>query len=394
MHGVVVSSADPAILLACTAHLQMPEPPASTPTQSMTLWRTTDAGAHWTRYAPALGAGTQCLFSIAPDDPQRVTLHVTQMVQDAQPCAHDSFYLSEDGGATWQQLPPHISIAPTAVTYGWCDLHVTRHHLFLAYSFKPSSSTSTFQMSLLERSDDNGVSWARADRGLGAGALFFMPDIGPGDALAATVVHEQTYPEPAVTELWTSEDAGQMWRRTSTLPQGAGTFLLASMPPKGSVWPTPEHPFYALEQEQIPANLYREHVLVSGDGQGWTALPPLPVPNVSEEHLGILQALSLLPDGRLAVWGTNPHGGLPSPAAMQEPISAFWLWLWDPAAQRWQVMPSPLHTPATEGCGLCWAAQSAVSRDGTIYLYVFRFDAYPSGATPPGMFRVRLAKGM
>lgn len=391
IHGVAVSPADPAIVFACSAHLQTPKPPGSMLAQPMTFWRTTDAGSHWTRYAPALGAGTQCLFSIAPDDPQRVTLQVTQTAQDEQPCAHDTFYLSANGGATWQRLLPHASIAPTGVSSGWCDLHVTQHHLFLAYSFTPSAST--FQVSLLERSDDNGATWTQADRGLGTGALFFMPDIGPNEALAATVINRQAHPGSASTELWTSADAGQTWRRTSTLPEGAGTFLLTSIPPQGSAWPTPADPFYALEQEQIPSNLYQERILESKDGQSWTLLPPLPVPGVSEQHRGILQTLNVLPDGRLAVWGTDPHVGVPAPNAIHGPMSAFWVWLWDPAAQRWRVLPSPLNVPAAEGCGLCWAAQSAVSRDGAIYLYVSRFDSGTSGTTLPGMFRMRLPKG-
>jgi photosystem II stability/assembly factor-like uncharacterized protein len=391
MRGVAVSPADPATLFACTADLQASESSGSGVTiQPMMLWRTTDAGARWTRYTPELAAGAQCLFSIAPDDPRRVTLQLTQVGQ-AQPCAGDTFYLSADGGATWRQLPPHSSIAPSHAN-GWCDLHVTQHHLFLAYSFEPSSQAP--QISLLERSDDDGASWARADRGLGNDALFLMPAIGPGDTLAVTLFHVRAHPEIAGAELWTSVDAGQTWRQVSTLPDGAGTFLLTSEPPHGNAWPTPDHPFYALVSEQIPSDLYREQALMSPDERDWTLLPPLPVSGVSQERRGILQALGVLPDGRLAVWGTDPASGLPAPNAIKEPMSAFWLWLWDPTAQRWQVLPSPLAASASEGCGLCWQAQPAVSRDGALYLYLTYFDLGIPGTTLPGMFRVRIPAAM
>jgi hypothetical protein len=393
MRGVVVSPADPATLFACTADLQASESSGSgVAIQPMILWRTADAGARWTRYTPELAAGIQCLFSIAPDDPQRLTLQVSQIAQDdAQPCAGDAFYLSADGGATWRQLPEHASIAPSHA-YGWCDLHVTQRHLFLAYSFEPSVQAS--QVSLLERSDDDGVSWVRAGRGLDNDALFLMPEAGPGETLAVTVVHVKAYPGTPSTELWTSAAAGRTWRQASTLPDGAGTFLLTSEPPHGSAWPTPDHPFYGLVSEQIPSDLYREHTLMSSDERDWTLLPPLPVSGVSQERRGILQVLGVLPDGRLAVWGTDPASGLPAPNAIHTLMSAFWVWLWDPTAQRWQVLPSLLAVSASEGCGLSWQAQPAVSRDGALYLYVTYFDLGIPDTTSPGMFRVRIPAAM
>ncbi|HEX6543349.1 MAG TPA: hypothetical protein VF040_16450 [Ktedonobacterales bacterium] len=378
IQGVAVSPIDPATLFACT-------------TQPQALWRTTDAGAHWTRYALTFGGTGHCSFSFAPDDSGRVTFQVEQPSQDAQPCAHDSFYLSMDGGETWHMLPRHVSIAPAKASYGWCELHVTRHHLFLAYSYALSNQSP--QVSLLERSDDEGISWVRADRGLGGGSLFFMPEVGPGETLAMTVVHVPETPMGSEgPRLVTSRDAGDTWQQISTPPNGVGTYLLASPPRAGSAWPSPDHPFYALEHEQIPSNLYRERVAVSGDGQQWTLLPELPVSGASELRAGILQVLSVLPDGRLAIWGPDPSKGLPSEQeASKKPVSAFWLWLWDPAAQTWQAMPSPLRVTASEGCGLCWGATSVADKDGVVYLYVSRFYTSPADQEPPGWFRVRIS---
>lgn len=382
--GVAVSPIDPNVILACSA---LPHP--------LTLWRTTDAGRHWTRYRPALETGRGCHFSFAPDDPQRISVQIDLSGAGGQPCTGDAFYLSDDGGATWKRLPAHTSIAPTNVT-GWCDLHVTRHHLFMAYGV--SAPLPAPQVSLLERSDDDGASWTRADRGLGERSDFQMPQIGPDGALAMNVIHMPAQlninnPLPP-TELWMSADAGDTWRRVSALPNLVGTFLWATPPATGASWPGANQPFYVLEHEQIPSNLYRERVLMSADGHGWTLLPPLPVAGASVDRPGVLQALGVLPDGRLAIWGPDPHGDVPPPEAIPERLPAFWLWLWNPATQRWQVMPAPLKITASEGCGLCWGAQIAAGRDG-LYLYVDRFDTdllagYGVGTTLPGVFRVRL----
>ncbi len=372
MRGFAASPTNAALLFACSA-------------QPMAYWRSTDAGAHWTRYPLTLGPQDQCGFSIAPDDPQRVTLQIQRSAQDGPWCASDLFYLSDDGGVMWRKLPAHVSIAPTNVDLGWCELHVTRRHLYVLYSYEPSGQAP--QASILERSDDDGASWVRADRGLGGETLFFMPAVGPGETLAMTVVH---YPDTTDTGLWTSTDAGATWRQTSTLPDGVDTFLW-TLPPRGNMWPTANQPFYALEYEQLPSDLYRERVVMSADGHSWTLLPLLPVAGASESRAGILQALDVLPDGRLAVWGADPQTGLPPENdSLSAPVSKFWLWLWDPVAQTWQAMPS-LEVTSYEGCGLCWQGQAAASLDGATYLYVLRFWEGVTEGTPPGLFRIRLA---
>jgi hypothetical protein len=330
-----------------------------------------------------------------------MTLEVAQSEQGTQPCARDLFYLSGDSGVTWRPLPPRASFAPPHADAVWCELHVTARHLFLAYSYNSYNSytpaSQAQQVSLLERSDDDGTTWLRADRGLGEGALFFMPKVGPGDTLAMTVLHLSAQPGPTTTELWMSPDAGRTWRLGSALPEHPGTLMLAPPPQPGGAWPTPKRPFYALEAEQIPSDLYRERTLQSGDGQQWSLLPPLPVSGANEERDGILQALAVLPDGRLAIWGTDPQGGLPAPNVLHEPMSAFWLWLWDPAAKQWQAVPLPLNVAAYEGCGLCWSAQTSVGADGVTVLYLGYYvdplghdNTGLTGQAPPGVLRVRL----
>ncbi len=317
IRGFAAAPTDAALLFACSA-------------QPMAFSRSTDAGAHWRRYPLTLGPQDQCSFSIAPDDPQRVTHQIQRSAQGGRFCAGDSFYLSGDSGVIWQKLLPHISIAPTNVDLGWCELHVTRRHLYVLYSYEPPEHSyeppeQAPQASILDRSDDDGTSWVRADRGLGDNALFFMPAIGPGDTLAMTMVEVQAQPGATGVGFWTSTNAGNTWRQTSTLPNGVGTFLFTA-PPQGNDWPTANRPFYALENEQIPSSLNRERIVMSADGHTWKLLPPLPVARVSERRAGILQALGTLPDGRLAVWGADPQTGLPPENdSLSAPVSKFWL---------------------------------------------------------------------
>jgi hypothetical protein len=384
----VVSPVDPALLFDCTADLQGEGPGSSPSPQPMTLWRSTDTGAHWTRSAISVSSGIGCYISIAPDEPSRITVQVPQSYSGTQLCRHDSFYLSDDWGITWRALPPPPAIAPNSAQYGSCDLQVTARHLFLVYTYDLGSAH--LQVSQLERSDDDGITWTSADRGLGTDVLFFMPDIGPGDTLAMTVVPPSTPGRSYAAELWTSPDAGQTWRLESTLPDYPGAIMLAARAQSGLAWPTQGQPFYALEEEQIPSDLYREHVLQSGDGQHWSLLPVLPVSGTSSERPGILQVLAELPDGRLALWGTGPQAGPPAPDAIHEPMTNFWLWLWDPTARQWQMLTLPLPVTAFENCGLCWSAQTTVSADGVAYLYLDYASPEMIGHSPPGVFRVRL----
>jgi hypothetical protein len=385
--GFAAAPRDPSTLFACTAS---PRPFA--------LWRSTDAGAHWTGFVPLDARGTDCAVSLAPDDPRRVTVQVSQFAPGEPLCGQDAFSLSTDGGASWRQLPQHAlaAIAPAAsVAAGWCELQVTVHHLFLLSSFVPAPGAA--QISLLARSDDDGATWTRADagvNGVGANALFSMPQIGPGERLAMTVLQLPATPTPtapSVAALWTSPDAGRTWTRGATLPAGAGTFLWSAPPQPGSAWPNARHPLYALEHEQIPSDLYREGVLASGDGWGWEALPPLPVGGTDGAHRGILQALAALPDGRLAVWGADPRTGVPAEGHVAEPVRGFWLWLWDPAQARWQLVATPLAVTADEGCGLCWQGQAASTQDGVQVVYVSDlFEAAADGVPDAGVWRVRV----
>ncbi len=375
IEGYTVSPTNPNTLYACSDE---PDP--------LTLWRTTDAGAHWTNLDALGGPGTACEFSFAPDDPQHMGVQITKRQEKNHVCAGDTFYLSADGGATLRRLPAISLNIPASAPYDICTLAVGHAHLYLAFS----SSDPGTPDSLLARSDDDGQTWKRIDGGLGDRALFFPPAIGPDNHLATTVEHFYPRPGQATTSLWTSSDAGSTWSKTSDLPGYPGPFLLTSFSLEGPTWPTANRPLYVLATEQIPSILYRESVLASADGVHWSQLPNLPVPGVSNERHGILQVLAALPDGRLAVWGADPQTGLSNDASQLEPQTHFSLWLWDPQSEAWQAVSTSLDVTANEDCGLCWQGNASTSIGGATYLYVSSLDAVIPSQAPVGLYRLRI----
>ncbi len=378
--GFAPSPTDANTLYACTGHV------VASRAAPMTLWRTTDAGAHWTNFGALAGLGVNCAISIAPDDAQRVLVQISSGVDKGVDCSTDSDYLSDDGGATWKHLPPYDLHMPDSTPFDWCFLEMTRDHLFLVFG----STESTIATSLLARSDDDGQTWRRIDGGLGNDALFFPPAIGPDDQLAMTVEHARPQAGQAANSLWMSSDAGATWSKTSDLPGYPGPFLLSSFSTGGGTWPSASHPLYALANEQIPSDLFRESVLASDDGVHWSLLPPLPVPGVTGDRRGILQVLAALPDGRLAAWGADPLAGVPSENGQAYPQTHFSLWLWAPDAGTWQSVSTPLNITADEGCGLCWQGAASTAPDGSLWLYASRFYTDPTGEPPAGLYRLRI----
>jgi hypothetical protein len=376
VNGLALDPDDPATLYVCTTNV------------SAIVWRTTDAGAHWTRYDLPRVTGNACDISVAPDNPARVSLQVVSTNQQPQSCATTFLYLSDDRGASWRAVTAPASPVPAAATDGWCSLQVTARQLLLLYSFYGSASAT--QQMLLERSDD-GAHWTLVGGALTSESLYNFPLVGPGNTLALLAMHPQSDQRPYGTDLIVSTDGGQTWRTWSQPPDLVGTFLLSAPPTEGGPWPTASRPFYALSQEQIPSDLYREGVFASADGKQWDELPALPVPGLSADQRGILQVLAALPDGRLAAWGADPRTGVPARVTVPEVATSFWLWLWDPGTHQWRIVPTPLSVTADEGCGRCWQSASAEDRAGASYLYVWSFVVNPQN-TLPGLFRIRVPR--
>ena len=321
------------------------------------------------------------MLSIAPDQPQRIAYLVTNAFDDQRPCGRDSLYLSTDEGATWRHIP-HTSVAPADVNPGNCQVIVTSQQVYL-WSTSGGGQDSP-QASLLERTDDDGATWFRADTDFGPGVFFFPPHLGGQDILATIVRSTLPSASESRSVLWMSHNAGRSWQQVGAIPAPAGIFLLTT-PQQGSAWPAPAAPFYTLVQEQLPSNLYRLQVLQSSNGRHWNFIAPLPVPRASAAHPGLLQALAITNEGSLLAFGADPQTGVPDPtSAEQEPTPAFWLWIWNAHTGRWQALTSPLNDHAGVGCGLCWSAVLATSQDHLTYLTVYHWG---DGSH---LFRIRL----
>jgi len=327
---------------------------------SITVWRSGDAGLHWTQVTsiPAI-TGVGCAIQAAPDDPERIALLATKGAGLSPACAGTIIYLSSDGGAQWGQVP-HTSIAPITSSTSECLLRVTRTHLyFLTSSLEDMNDQQPAirqQRTILERSDNNGQSWERADQQLGNDAIFFPTLIGNDDTLITSLIRTTNPAQPS--EVWLTRDAGRHWSRLGTL-NGFSTMIVAAQPP-GNTRPTASYPIYALEGEQIPSNLYRLQVLQSQDGHIWQALPPLPVPGASRTRLGLAQVLGVLPNGDLVTFGVDPKAGVSASPSVSpgDPGSEQWLWFWNPHASRWESTAAPVPCCAFGPlcAALCWHA--------------------------------------
>ena len=150
------------------------------------------------------------------DGSHRVALSVSNLAldQNGRACAHGHFYLSEDDGATWRTIE-HTSVAPAVSQYGNCMLQVTARHLFLETFF---SNDGDYGHTILERSDDGGQTWQRADHGLeNVGIQWYaQPLDSSGESLVALIQH---FDNPGFdnrgqiqSDLWMTRDAGATWR--------------------------------------------------------------------------------------------------------------------------------------------------------------------------------------
>ncbi|HET9921709.1 MAG TPA: hypothetical protein VFQ30_17845 [Ktedonobacteraceae bacterium] len=281
-----VSPTDPETMYACTSD------GSSLNQHPIRLWRTHDTGLHWSALSLPASFGTGCTISMARSQPQRIAVLMTNTYDNQRPCDQDMLYLSNDGGNSWKHIP-YSSLAPQGARTVFCQVTVTAHSLYLCYSFISGGQNSP-QVSLLERTDDDGASWLRIDSAFGSSALFSAPAVGADDTLAIAVTHVLPASKTQ-SVLWISHNAGNSWQQGGTLPV-TGTYLLAPRQ-QNTPWPSSTAPFYVLANEQIPSDLYDLQAFQSGNGRQWTALPPLPAPGTSARQPGLLQALAVKDDG-------------------------------------------------------------------------------------------------
>lgn len=365
LSAYAVSPADPQTIYACLVSRRI----------TVDLWRTHDAGQQWSQVPLKDTRGDGCSISIAQDQPQRIAVYVTHIRDNQYPRAQDVLYLSTNSGDSWQHLT-HSSIAPKQERNGLCTVTATSQHLYLWYSYGGGQNSP--QRSLLERSDDAGQTWSRADNTFKAGSLFFQPQIGPDGSLATLVRNNPN----STSALWTSHNDGRSWQSIHSMPQPVGIVLQQS-----HAGLTSQTPFYALAHEQIPSQLYRIQLFQSTNGQQWSTLPALPIPETNKEHTGILQSLAVTTSGQLLAFGANPTTGMPQQNGTSKPINTFWLWSWNPHTAHWQAFSSSLSHSANEDCGLCWNSQLAESQHNS-YLYTYHWGDKDK------LFRLRLPTGL
>lgn len=333
------------------------------------LWSSSDAGKHWSQLPFPATIGSDCTMSIDPAHSQFMAIDVVAYSGKQRACDQDNVYQSNDGGKSWQHIS-HKSIAPANGAYGFCILQAAAPYIYLWTTSIPSKSP---QLSMLERTSDNGVHWSRIDEAFGPYALFSPPRVLGLDSktLAISVLPKPPSGARAPSALWISQDAGQSWQQMGQVP--GGTMLFTPSQLNGSQ-PSPSAPFYNVLGEQLPESLYKLQAFQSADGQHWSALPPLPIAGTSTAQPGLRQILAAMNDGRLLAFGPDPQSSSlnsqGSAASVSSPSTSSWLWIWNPASAQWQVFSVPLANSSQENCSTCWSALVSTSTDHQTYLYV------------------------
>jgi hypothetical protein len=316
----------------------------------LTLWVTHDVGQTWSRVALPAVAGTLCEVDAAADGSPRLVMRAYNSALDQNPpgCAHTQFFLSDDNGATWRAIAPN-SLPPAVDPGEDCGMFATGRHLFLATRLILNDNSV---QSTLERSDDDGQTWQRADHGLPDDAAP-QPLDGTGETLIA---FDTPYDAAGRLSLWMSPDAGANWRPEAvtwpTPPRGSGRIEdVLTEAPLGVLPSTPQACHcvigvsYPNSSQGSPSLLtVGEHLYLSQGRTQWTQwrpLPPLPVKGASAERSGVYRHLGLTSDGRLLVLGADPDagvGGLPR------------LWAWNTHTGRWELAPTQLPCHDLQSC--------------------------------------------
>jgi hypothetical protein len=322
------------------------------------LWVTHTAGQTWSRAPLPAGSGTGCDVDPAWDGSNRVALstYADAPDQTAQACAYYRFYLSDDDGASWRAIALP-SLAPTVSQDGDCVMTVTARHLFLDIVVNRNENQL---QSIVERSDDDGQTWQRADQGLETlqpsqfqqAPWFALPLDGTGEALVMLVTNSNSE-NVKQADFWVTHDAGAHWQRVSSEPLPGPAF------PIGSTLLVMTEPALADASQACQCvilvntfNVFNQRPYSTRDLTHWTALPPLPVKGASAERSGVYATLGMTGDGRLLVIGPDPDAGVPSLSDVNGPFTKAppALWAWDTQTGRWAVARTRLPCVNPANC--------------------------------------------
>jgi hypothetical protein len=351
MPWLAPSLQDPTTAYVCASPPQLASPsgPVSGP---ITLWVTHTAGQSWSRAPLPAVRGTYCEVDTAQDGSARMTISVTDdaLDQNAPPCAHSHYFLSEDDGATWRAIV-RSALALAGYLDGFCSLWATARHLFMTSYFDNGQAQSA---SVLERSDDGSRTWQRADEGLPGGDAG-----GPAQPLDATgetlVTLAPTNSGEVITkaDFWVTHDAGTHWQRVPSEPLPGPPFVVQSN--MGMMTePAPADPSRACQCVFLvyPYNVFNRRLYSSRDLAHWTAVPPIPAKSTSAKFSGVYATLGMTGDGRLLAVGPDPDADLSALLGINGPFTNAppALWLWDTQTGRWAVAHTRLPCPSPLDC--------------------------------------------
>jgi hypothetical protein len=330
------------------------------------LWITRDAGYAWRQAELPTVTGLSCTVSPALDGSHLVSMSVDNATldQNAQPCDHNQYLLSEDDGASWRPIQ-HASILPVSADGGACQLWPTARRLFMwSYSYSDPA------VALLERSDDNGLSWRRADGGLAGLNAFWYPQLldASGDTLGALVGN--------APDLWITRNAGASWQRIGPIVRDiVGVQIAVSdLLTEASFGRAPSASrtcrcAFAVSTSGFLGDSAGRQIFISRDYTHWSPLPPIPVAGASATRSGVFQVLGPTADGRLLALGADPDAGLPATPDRVGIVSGPppRLWAWNAHTGRWELAGTPAPCDGLQRCNIFPNGASAVVQsDGAL----------------------------
>jgi hypothetical protein len=395
-YAVVPSPRDPSTAYACMNPAQSAS--GGDPTSGeISLWVTHDAGHTWSRAPLRDAIGTSCDVESAIDGSYRVTLAVpnSALDQNGQACAHGHFYLSEDDGATWRPIE-HTSLAPEVSQYGECYLQATAKHLFLETW---TSNNGDQGHSILERSDDGGQTWQRADHGLeGVGTQWFAQLLDSGGDSLVTLISRFDIPGQAQSDLWITRDAGATWRHVGpvapTTPQ-VNNGIASLWTEAGKDGPQLCHCVYGVSYPYGGSPIAGQYIYRTTDFVHWAQLPPIPVKGTSVQRSGVYQLLGIIADGSLLALGASPQEGVPALPDHNGRVSgaAPALWAWNIRSGRWNVAPTHIPCQDLQTCymyatGVSVAAGASGAPRGTYIWIIAQVNTDQNGPATPAYYRV------
>lgn len=215
----------------------------------VTLQRSDDCGATWTKLTPPQMAGVSYTTNVnlmtiftSPRNPD--TAYLTLQVNSAQACSSTSSvtartalsstvcqpqYVTTNGGVSWQRLALPVrgilgNISPVDAVLG-SALRPQGSRLYGVVTDAMLTSSGVIPPGRLVASDDGGVTWHIADAPLAAQGLAIW-DFAPVPTGSTVYVTAEPVSDPAreppqygaTLTMWSSPDGGATWKQASNPP--------------------------------------------------------------------------------------------------------------------------------------------------------------------------------